>query len=66
MLLFKFFNLITSFLIRPCKNRKKPGNRIGIARLFLGSEEFRCGVWQVIPPARRHSEGGRFPCGFHT
>lgn len=33
---------------------------------FLGSEEFRCGVWQVIPPARRHSEGGRFPCGFHT
>ena len=36
MLLFKFFNLIIVFLkFNLHKSRKKPGNRIGIARLFL-------------------------------
>ena len=66
MFLFNFFSLITIFFkIQLHKNRKKPGNRIGIARLFSVGI-CRCGVWQVIPPARRHKEDGRCPRGFHT
>ena len=66
MLLFKFFNLITFFFDSTLQKLKKAGQPHRDCPTFLGSEEFRCGVWQVIPPARRHSEGGRFPCGFHT
>ena len=45
MLSFKFFNLIiVSLKFNLHKSRKKPGNRIGIARLFLrGSIQ----VWGV-------------------